>query len=127
MECCKVFAFATEPVKITVAKARRVDPSSTVASASGPHAIAGSAGTSPSMKVRISRFPSVPRKRGVPAVAFACWRPTSRATFGIEDGDPHEPFLATVDAATGQPVGRRARPGSVERLAAPPVLAAGAL
>jgi hypothetical protein len=47
--------------------------------------------------------------------------------FGIEDRDPHEPFLATVDAATGQPVGRRALPGSVERLAAPPVLAAGAL
>jgi hypothetical protein len=47
--------------------------------------------------------------------------------FGIEDGDPDEPFLATVDAATGQPVGRRALMGSVERLAAPPVLAAGAL
>jgi len=47
--------------------------------------------------------------------------------FGAEDGDPDEPFLATVDAATGQMVGRQALPGSFAGMAAPPVLAAGAL
>ncbi|MGW1617075.1 hypothetical protein ACWCQZ_48570, partial [Streptomyces sp. NPDC002285] len=47
--------------------------------------------------------------------------------FGSEEGDPDEPFLATVDAATGQLAKRRALPGRLARITAPPVLAAGML
>ena len=46
--------------------------------------------------------------------------------FELEDGDPGELFLATVDAATGHPVGRSTL-GSLARSTAPPVLAVGAL
>jgi len=47
--------------------------------------------------------------------------------FGAEEGDPDEPFLTTVDAATGRFVRRTALPGTFERMAVLPVLAAGAL
>lgn len=47
--------------------------------------------------------------------------------FGVEDGDPDEPFLATVDAATGRLIRRLALPGSFGQMTAPPVLASGAL
>jgi outer membrane protein assembly factor BamB len=48
-------------------------------------------------------------------------------SFGMEDGDPDQPFLATVDAATGQAVGRIALPGLFAEMVAPPVLTAGEL